>query len=222
MNWRGPFALRATAQVGEGVGDGGKGTAADLPGGPGEEQGVPAGLGDEAEAVGLGGGVESGVVAGDVGEGLQGGGLVELLEFEPSAGGDDEGAAGEEGFAGAREVTEEGKEAALVGVGKGFEVVEDEEGAGAGEGVEHLGQGHGKNLLFQSAWPLAVWLRCSSVTDRSGYAPSSRLARRPNSCASYEQEILAAPHPLTAKGLSSCGPCGSMVVCLAERKTMSS
>ena len=43
------------------------------------------------------------------------------------------------GFAGAREVAEEGEEAALVGVGEGFEVVEDEEGAGAGEGVEHLG-----------------------------------------------------------------------------------
>jgi hypothetical protein len=59
--------------------------------------------------------------------------LVELLKFEPSAGGDDEGAAGEEGFAGAREVAEEGDEAVLVGVGEGFEVVEDEEGAGAGE-----------------------------------------------------------------------------------------
>lgn len=45
---------------------------------------------------------------------MEGGGLIELLE--PSAGGDDEGAAGEEGFAGAREVTEEGEEAALVGV----------------------------------------------------------------------------------------------------------
>lgn len=32
------------------------------------------------------------------------------------------------GFAGAREVAEEGEEAALVGVGEGFEVVEDEEG----------------------------------------------------------------------------------------------
>ena len=68
--------------------------------------------------------------------------MIELLEFEPSAGGDDEGAAGEEGFAGAREVTEEGEEAALVGVGEGFEVVEDEdededeESAGAGEGVD--------------------------------------------------------------------------------------
>ena len=27
----------------------------------------------------------------DVGEGLEGGGLIEMLEFEPSAGGDDEG-----------------------------------------------------------------------------------------------------------------------------------
>lgn len=34
-------------------------------------------------------------------------------------------------FAGAREVAEEGEEAALVGVGEGFEVVEDEEGASA-------------------------------------------------------------------------------------------
>lgn len=64
------IARRATAQVGEGVGDGGTVAAADLPGGPGEEQGVAAGLGDEAEAVGLGGGGEGGVVAGDVGEGL--------------------------------------------------------------------------------------------------------------------------------------------------------
>lgn len=62
--------------------------------------------------------------------------MIELLEFEPSAGGDDEGAAGEEGIAGAREVAEEGEEAALVGVGEGFEIVEDEEGAGAGEGVD--------------------------------------------------------------------------------------
>ncbi len=76
--------------MGEGVGDGGAVAAADLPGGPSEEQGVAAGLGDEAEAVGLGGGGEGGVVAGDVGEGLEGGGLIELLEFEPSAGGDDE------------------------------------------------------------------------------------------------------------------------------------
>lgn len=45
--------------------------------------------------------------------------MVELLEFEPSAGGDDEGAAGEEGFAGAREMIEKGYEAALVGVGEG-------------------------------------------------------------------------------------------------------
>ena len=63
-------------------------------------------------------------------EGLEGGGLVELLEFESSAGGDDEGAAGEEGFAGAREVAEEGEEAALVGVGEGFEVVENEDELG--------------------------------------------------------------------------------------------
>ncbi len=62
--------------------------------------------------------------------------MVELLEFEPSASGDGEGVAGGEGFAGAREVAEEGEEAALVGVGEGFEVVEDEEGAGAGEGVD--------------------------------------------------------------------------------------
>ena len=40
------------------------------------------------------------------------------------------------GFAGAREVAEEGEEAALVGVGEGFEVVEDEKGAGAGEGID--------------------------------------------------------------------------------------
>jgi len=105
-------------------------------GGPSEEDGVAAGLGDEVEEVGFGRGGESRVVAGDVGEGLEGGGLVELLEFEPSAGGDDERAAGEEGFAGAREVAEEGEEAALVGVGEGFEIVEDEEGAGAGEGVD--------------------------------------------------------------------------------------
>ena len=50
----GIIARRATAQVGEGVGDGGAVAAADLPGGPGEEQGVAAGLVDEAEAVGLG------------------------------------------------------------------------------------------------------------------------------------------------------------------------
>ncbi len=87
----GIIALRATAQVGEGVGDGGKGTAADLLGGPGEEEGIAAGLGDEAEAVEFRGGGEGGVVAGDVGEALEGGGLTELLEFEPSAGGDDEG-----------------------------------------------------------------------------------------------------------------------------------
>ena len=102
------IARRATAEVGEGVGDGGAVAAADLPGGPGEEQGVAACLGDEAEAVGLGGGGEGWVVSGDVGEGLECGGLVELLEFQPSAGGDDEGAAGEEGFAGAREVAEGG------------------------------------------------------------------------------------------------------------------
>ena len=65
----GIIALRATAQVGEGVGDGGAVAAADLPGGPGEEQCVAAGLGDEAEAVGLGGGVERGVVAGPAGAG---------------------------------------------------------------------------------------------------------------------------------------------------------
>jgi hypothetical protein len=64
--------------VGDGVGDGGAVAAADLPGGPGEE----------------------------------------------------------EGFAGAREVAEEGEEATLVGVGEGFEVVEDEEGASAGEGSD--------------------------------------------------------------------------------------
>lgn len=126
--------MRAIAQVVESVGDGGAVAAADLPGGPGEEQGVAAGLGDEAEAVGLGGGGESGIVAGDVSEGLEGGGLIELLEFEASAGGDDEWATGEEAFAGAREVAEEGDESALVGVVEGFEVVEDEEGAGAGEG----------------------------------------------------------------------------------------
>ena len=152
----GIIALRATAQVGEGVGDGGAVAAADLPGGPGEEQGVAAGLVDEAKAVGLGGGGEGGVVAGDVGEGLEGGGLVELLEFEPSAGGDDKGAAGEEGFAGAREVTEQGEEAALVGVGEGFEVVEDEKGAGAGEGVDEearalVGGGLGDLGLLESA-----------------------------------------------------------------------
>ena len=33
-------------------------------------------------------------------------------------------------------MTEEGEEAALVGVGEGFEIVEDEEGAGASEGVD--------------------------------------------------------------------------------------
>lgn len=152
----GIIALRATAQTGEGVGDGGAVAAADLPGGPGEEQGVAAGVGDEAQAVGLGGSGESRVVAGDVGEGLEGGGLIELLEFEPSAGGDDDGAAGEEGFAGAREVAEEGEEAALVGVGEGFEVVEDEEGAGAGEGVDEEawalgGGGLGDLGLLESA-----------------------------------------------------------------------
>jgi hypothetical protein len=82
--------------------------------------------------------------------------LIELLKFEPSAGGDDEGAAGEEGFAGAREVTEEGEEAVLVGVGEGFEVVEDEEGAGAGEGVDEeegalVGRGLGDLGLLESA-----------------------------------------------------------------------
>jgi len=189
----GIIALRATAQVGEGVGDGGAVAAADLPGGPREEEGVTASLGDEAEAVGLGGGGEGGVVAGDVGEGLEGGGLVELLEFEPSAGGDDEGAAGEEGFAGAREVAEEGEEAALVGVGEGFEVVEDEEGAGAGEGVD------------EEAWALVggAWV-ISGFWSRRAMASSIWVK------------------PLTAKGLSSCGPCGSMAVCLAERKRMSS
>ncbi|MBL9153965.1 MAG: hypothetical protein JNK37_15845 [Verrucomicrobiales bacterium] len=59
----GIVALRATAEVGEGVGDGGAVAAADLPGGPGEEQGVAAGLRDETEAVGLGGGVEGGVLS---------------------------------------------------------------------------------------------------------------------------------------------------------------
>ena len=44
------------------------------------------------DAADLGNGGEGGVLASDVGEGLEGGGLVELLEFEPSAGGDDEGA----------------------------------------------------------------------------------------------------------------------------------
>ncbi len=34
------------------------------------------------------------------------------------------------------EANEEGEEAALVGVGEGFEVVEDVEGAGAGESVD--------------------------------------------------------------------------------------
>ena len=128
----GIIALRATAEVGEGVGDGGAVAAADLPSGPGEEEGVAAGLGNKAEAVGLGlgGGGECGVVAGNVGEGLEGGGFIELLEFEPSAGGDDEGAAGEQGFAGAREVAEEGEEAALVGVSEGFEVVEGRGGCG--------------------------------------------------------------------------------------------
>lgn len=64
--------------------------AADQSSDPAEEEGVAPGRGDEAEAVGLGGSGEGWVVAGDVGEGLEGGGLVELLEFEPSAGGDDE------------------------------------------------------------------------------------------------------------------------------------
>jgi len=49
--------------VGEGVGNGGAVAAADLPGDPGEEQGVAASVGDEAVAVGLGGGGESEVVA---------------------------------------------------------------------------------------------------------------------------------------------------------------
>jgi hypothetical protein len=65
-------------------------------------------------------------------ESLESGGLIELLEFEASAGGYDEGAAGEEGFGGA-----------LVGVGEGFEIVEDEEGAGAGEGVDEGESGLG-------------------------------------------------------------------------------
>ena len=61
-----------------------------------------------------------------------------------------------EGFAGAREVAEEGEEAALVGVGEGFEVVEDEEGAGAGEGVDEearalVGGGLGDLWLLEPA-----------------------------------------------------------------------
>ena len=99
--------MRASAQVGEGGGGDGCAIAvADLLGGPGEEERVAAGLGDEAGAVDLGHGVESGVVAGDVGEGLEGGGLIKRLEFEPPASGDDEGEAVEEGFAGAREVSD--------------------------------------------------------------------------------------------------------------------
>ncbi len=56
--------------------------------------------------------------------------------------------------AGAREVTEEGEEAELVGVGEGFEVVENEEGAGAGEGVDEearalIGRGLGDLGLLE-------------------------------------------------------------------------
>ena len=40
----------------KGISDGGAVAAADLPGGLGEEQGVAAGLGDEAEEIGLGSG----------------------------------------------------------------------------------------------------------------------------------------------------------------------
>lgn len=66
--------------------------------------------------------------------------MVEKLEFEPFAGSDDKGAAGEEGFAGAREVAEEGEEAAVVGVSCGLIggqdddlVAEDGEGRGMGD-----------------------------------------------------------------------------------------
>lgn len=52
---------------------------------------------NEAQAFGLGSGSEIGVVAGNIGEGLESSKWVELLEFEPSARGDDEGTAGEEG-----------------------------------------------------------------------------------------------------------------------------
>jgi hypothetical protein len=46
----GIIALRATAQVGEGVGNGGAVAAADLPGGPDEDECVAAGLGDEMKS----------------------------------------------------------------------------------------------------------------------------------------------------------------------------
>ena len=76
--------------MGERVTEGGAVGAADLPGDLGEEEGVAAVLGDEANVVGLGGGGEGGFVASDVGEGL-------------------------EGLVGAREVAEEGEKTALVG-----------------------------------------------------------------------------------------------------------
>ena len=60
------------------------------------------------------------------------------------------GQTGEEGFAGAREVNEEGEEVALVGVGEAFDVVWDEEGAGAGEGVDEAARALGS---LGYTWP---------------------------------------------------------------------
>jgi len=41
---------------------------------------------------------------------------------------------------------------------------------------------------------LARWLRCSSVTDRFGYAPSSRLASEPNPLQQNRKYFLHRPY----------------------------
>ena len=127
---------RATAQEVQCIGEGAAASAPELPGHPAQEQRLAAGLRVKGDALGLAGLREQRIAPGEVGEGLERGGLVEFFQDEELRAGADAAAAGEDGLAALRQALDEGEELVAVVLGKGFEVVEDEQRLRGAQGIE--------------------------------------------------------------------------------------
>ena len=118
---------RAGAEEVQRVGEGAAAPAAELAGHPAQEQRLAGGLRVEGDALGFAGLREQRIAPGEVGEGRERGVLAELFEDEFLRAGADAAAAGEDGLAALRQALDEGEELVAVGLGEGFEVIEDEQ-----------------------------------------------------------------------------------------------
>src|SRR5690242_15206638 len=110
--------------------------AAELAGGPAEEERLAGGFAVEDEALGFAGLRKVGIVGGEFGEGGERGFLAEFFEDEFLRTGADAAAAGEDGLAASGQFFDEGEKGVALLFDEAFEVIEDEEGLGATQLIE--------------------------------------------------------------------------------------